>query len=109
MLNFVEVVELFDGLSVGVVIVVVCVCDVVVVVGLIENDGGCFYNMIVFVMLNGIVLCYCKMYLWVGEYGVVLFGDCYVMVEWCGVWIGLLICYDSEFLEIGCVFVVFGV
>ncbi|MDR5662749.1 carbon-nitrogen hydrolase, partial [Burkholderia cenocepacia] len=75
--------------------------DVAVVVGLIENDGGRFYNTTVFVTPNGIALRYRKTHLWVGEHGVVLPGDRYATVEWRGVRIGLLICYDSEFPETG--------
>lgn len=72
---------------------------VAVVVGLIENDGGRFYNTSVFVAPEGLALSYRKTHLWVSEPGLVLPGDRYATLEWRGVRIGLLICYDSEFPE----------
>ncbi|MNS82674.1 (R)-stereoselective amidase [compost metagenome] len=70
-----------------------------VVVGLIENDGGQYYNTTVFITPEGIALSYRKTHLWVSEPGLVLPGDRYATVEWRGVRIGLLICYDTEFPE----------
>ncbi|HHT8897608.1 TPA: carbon-nitrogen hydrolase family protein [Burkholderia cenocepacia] len=99
--NLAGLAEPLDGPSVGAVIAAARARDVAVVVGLIENDGGRFYNTTVFVTPNGIALRYRKTHLWVGEHGVVLPGDRYATVEWRGVRIGLLICYDSEFPETG--------
>jgi (R)-amidase len=73
--------------------------DVAVVVGLIENDGGQFYNTTLFITPDGIRLSYRKTHLWVSEPGLVRPGDRYGTVEWRGVRIGLLICYDTEFPE----------
>jgi (R)-amidase len=73
--------------------------DVAVVAGLIEHDRGQFYNTTVFVTPEGVALSYRKTHLWVSEHGVVLPGDRYAMVEWRGVRLGLLICYDVEFAE----------
>ncbi|MDQ4222415.1 nitrilase-related carbon-nitrogen hydrolase, partial [Pseudomonas aeruginosa] len=72
---------------------------VAVVVGLIENDGGKFYNTTVFVAPEGLLLSYRKTHLWVSEPGLVLPGDRFATLQWRGVRIGLLICYDSEFPE----------
>ncbi|KML61324.1 carbon-nitrogen hydrolase [Burkholderia cepacia] len=99
--NLAEVAEPLDGPSIAAVIAAARARDVAVVVGLIENDGGRFYNTTVFVTPDGIALRYRKTHLWVSEHGVVLPGDRYATVEWRGVRIGLLICYDSEFPETG--------
>ncbi|MFJ4374352.1 carbon-nitrogen hydrolase family protein [Pseudomonas japonica] len=72
---------------------------VAVVVGLIENDGGHYYNTTLFITPEGIQLSYRKTHLWISEPGLVLPGDRYGTVEWRGVRIGLLICYDTEFPE----------
>ncbi|WP_175971778.1 carbon-nitrogen hydrolase family protein [Burkholderia sp. BCC0322] len=99
--NLAECAEPLDGPSVGAVIAAARARDVAVVVGLIENDGGRFYNTTVFVTPDGIALRYRKTHLWVSERGVVLPGDRYATIEWRGTRIGLLICYDNEFPETG--------
>ena len=99
--NLADVAEPLDGPSVGAVITAARARDVAVVVGLIENDGGRFYNTTVFVTPDSIALRYRKTHLWVSERDVVQPGDRYATVEWRGVRIGLLICYDSEFPESG--------
>ncbi len=73
--------------------------DVAVVIGLVERDGGRFYNTTALVTPDGVALSYRKTHLWVAERGAVLAGDRYATVEWRGVRIGLLICYDIEFPE----------
>ena len=42
------------------------------VVGLIENDGGHYYNTSLFITPEGIALSYRKTHLWVSEPGTVL-------------------------------------
>ncbi|WP_431822046.1 carbon-nitrogen hydrolase family protein [Burkholderia sp. F1] len=93
--------ERLDGPSVRAVMEAARARNVAVVVGLTENDRGRFYNTTVFITPDGIALSYRKTHLWVSERGVVLPGDRYATVEWRGVRIGLLICYDSEFPESG--------
>ncbi|MVV49740.1 carbon-nitrogen hydrolase family protein [Pseudomonas sp. PB120] len=73
--------------------------DVAVVIGLIESDGGQFYNTLLLITPEGVALSYRKTHLWVSEPGLVLPGDRYATVQWRGVRIGLLICYDIEFPE----------
>ncbi|BAU75785.1 carbon-nitrogen hydrolase family protein [Metapseudomonas furukawaii] len=73
--------------------------DLAVVCGLTENDQGRYYNTSVLVTPDGIALSYRKTHLWVGEGEAVLPGDRFSTVEWRGVRIGLLICYDCEFPE----------
>ncbi|MBC9251579.1 carbon-nitrogen hydrolase [Pseudomonas alcaligenes] len=73
--------------------------DLAVVVGLTENDQGRYYNTSVLVTPEGIALSYRKTHLWVGEGELVQAGDRYATVEWRGMRLGLLICYDSEFPE----------
>lgn len=91
--------EPLDGPTVRAVIAAARERDVAVVVGLIENDRGRFYNTSLFITPDGIALTYRKTHLWVGEPGLVLPGDRFATVEWRGVRLGLLICYDCEFPE----------
>ncbi|KVS43996.1 carbon-nitrogen hydrolase [Burkholderia ubonensis] len=93
--------EPLDGPSVQAVMHAARARNVAVVVGLTENDRGRFYNTTAFITPDGVALSYRKTHLWVSERGVVLPGDRYATVEWRGVRIGLLICYDSEFPESG--------
>jgi len=76
--------------------------DIAVVVGLIENDNGCFYNTSLFITPNGIAHIYRKTHLWIDEPGLVSPGNSYSTIEWRGVRLGLLICYDCEFPESAC-------
>ena len=73
--------------------------DVAVVIGLVERDGARFYNTTALVTPDGVALSYRKTHLWVAERRAVLPGDRYATVEWRGVRVGLLICYDIEFPE----------
>lgn len=82
--------------------------DVAVLVGLIERDGECFYNTLLFITPHGVALSYRKTHLWVGEPGLVLPGDRFSTVLWRGVRIGLLICYDIEFPESACALAALG-
>jgi len=91
--------ESLDGASVHAIQQAVRDRDVAVVVGLIEEEGGCFYNTTVFVAPEGILFKYRKTHLWVSEPGLVLPGDRYTTLRWRGICIGLLICYDTEFPE----------
>lgn len=91
--------EPVDGPSVSAVHAAARERNVAVVTGFIENDGGKFYNTTVFITPDGVALRYRKTHLWVSEHGVVLPGDRFVTVEWRGVRLGLLICYDIEFAE----------
>jgi (R)-amidase len=91
--------ESIDGPSVSAIRAAARESNVAVVTGFIENDGGKFYNTTVFVTPDGVALSYRKTHLWVSEHGVVLPGDRFATVEWRGVRLGLLICYDIEFAE----------
>ncbi|WP_028227912.1 carbon-nitrogen hydrolase family protein [Paraburkholderia ferrariae] len=91
--------EPIDGPSVSAIRAAARERNVAVVTGLIENDGSKFYNTTVFVTPDGVALSYRKTHLWVAEHGVVLPGDRFATVEWRGVRLGLLICYDIEFAE----------
>ncbi|NUU38213.1 carbon-nitrogen hydrolase family protein [Pseudomonas sp. C2B4] len=82
--------------------------DIAVVVGLIECDGERFYNTTLFITPEGVALSYRKTHLWVGEPGLVLPGDRFSTVQWRGVRIGLLICYDIEFPEGACALAALG-
>lgn len=73
--------------------------DVAVVVGLVENDAGTFYNTSVLVTPEGVALSYRKTHLWPSERGLVEPGDRFSTVLWKGIRVGLLICYDIEFPE----------
>ncbi|MCE7761344.1 carbon-nitrogen hydrolase [Pseudomonas putida] len=97
--NIAEQALALDSPSILAIQQAVCERQVAVVVGLIENDGGHYYNTTLFITPEGIQLSYRKTHLWVSEPGLVLPGDRYGTVAWRGVRIGLLICYDTEFPE----------
>ncbi|WP_179401952.1 carbon-nitrogen hydrolase family protein [Burkholderia guangdongensis] len=91
--------EPLDGPSVRAITAAARERNVAVVIGLIERDGDRHYNTTVLVTPDGVALSYRKTHLWVSEPGVVLPGDRYATVEWRGVRVGILICYDIEFPE----------
>lgn len=97
--NIAERAEPLDGPSVQAIRQAARERNLAVVVGLIENDGGQFYNTTLLITPEGIALHYRKTHLWVGEPDLVRPGDRFATVEWRGVRIGLLICYDTEFPE----------
>jgi (R)-amidase len=97
--NLAQLAEPLDGPSVQAVCRAARERDVAVVVGLIESAGGQFYNTLLLITPDGVALSYRKTHLWVGESAFVLPGDRYATVQWRGVRIGLLICYDIEFPE----------
>lgn len=91
--------EAIDGDAVQAVVAEARQRNVAVVLGLYENANGIFYNTTLFIAPEGILLTYRKTHLWVPEHGIVVPGDRFATVEWRGVRLGLLICYDSEFPE----------
>lgn len=97
--NIAAIAEPLDGPSVRAIKTAVRERDIAAVVGLIENDRGNYYNTSLFITPEGIALSYRKTHLWITEPGLVLPGDRYATIEWRGVRLGLLICYDSEFPE----------
>ncbi len=97
--NLASLAEPLDGPSLRAIQQAARERDVGVVVGLTEHDQGRDYNTSVLVTPEGIALSYRKTHLWVGEGELVQAGDRYSTVEWRGVRIGLLICYDCEFPE----------
>ncbi|MGY2681878.1 carbon-nitrogen hydrolase family protein [Pseudomonas tolaasii] len=94
-----EVAEPLDGPTLQAVIQAARAQDIAVVIGMIESDGGQFYNTTVLITPEGIALRYRKTHLWPLERGVVNPGDRYATCLWKGVRVGLLICYDIEFPE----------
>ncbi|WP_395608978.1 carbon-nitrogen hydrolase family protein [Pseudomonas sp. B22129] len=94
-----EVAEPLDGPTVQAVIQAARARDIAVVIGMIENDDGQFYNTTLLITPEGIALRYRKTHLWPLERGVVNPGDRYATCLWNGVRVGLLICYDIEFPE----------
>lgn len=94
-----EVAEPLDGPTLQAVIQAARAHDIAVVIGMIESDGGQFYNTTVLITPEGIALRYRKTHLWPLERGVVNPGDRYATCLWKGVRVGLLICYDIEFPE----------
>ncbi|WLH53058.1 carbon-nitrogen hydrolase family protein [Pseudomonas tolaasii] len=94
-----EVAEPLDGPTLQAVIQASRAQDIAVVIGMIESDGGQFYNTTVLITPEGIALRYRKTHLWPLERGVVNPGDRYATCLWKGVRVGLLICYDIEFPE----------
>lgn len=89
--------EAIDGEAVQAVVEAARQHNIAVVLGLYENANGTFYNTTLFIAPEGILLTYRKTHLWLPEHGIVVPGDRFSTVEWRGVRLGLLICYDSEF------------
>ena len=106
--NIARVAESVGGPSVQAICAAARERDVAVVVGLIERDGERFYNTTLFITPEGVALSYRKTHLWVGEPGLVLPGERFSTVQWRGVRIGLLICYDIEFPEGACALAALG-
>ncbi|AYC33887.1 carbon-nitrogen hydrolase [Pseudomonas cavernae] len=97
--NVRQLAEPLDGPSVQAVRAAARERDVAVVVGMLEADGGEVYNSSLLISPEGVALRYRKTHLWPDERGLVRPGDRFATVEWRGVRIGLLICYDIEFPE----------
>ncbi|PMZ72590.1 carbon-nitrogen hydrolase family protein [Pseudomonas sp. FW305-70] len=106
--NIARFAEPVSGSSVQAICAVARERDIAVVVGLIERDGESFYNTTLFITPEGVALSYRKTHLWVGEPALVLPGDRFSTVQWRGVCIGLLICYDIEFPESACALAALG-
>ena len=73
---------------------------VAVMVGFPENADGVFHNANVLIDKDGeIILHYRKTHSWASDVGVFTPGDRFVVTEWNGIKVGLLICFDIEFPE----------
>ncbi len=94
-----RVAETLEGPSLRAIQQAVCQRNVSVIIGLVENDAGVFYNTSVLVTPEGISLCYRKTHLWPSERGDISPGDRFVTTLWKGVRVGILICYDIELPE----------
>lgn len=94
-----EVAEPLTGPSVQAVQRAVRERNVAVVIGMAELDDGRYYNTTLLITPQGIALRYRKTHLWASDRGVFSAGDRYSTVEWNGLCVGLLICYDIEFPE----------
>jgi (R)-amidase len=94
-----ETAEPLDGPTVSAVQAAAREHNIAVVIGMAENDNGCFYNTTLLITPEGIALKYRKTHLWASDRGVFEAGDRYATCEWNGVRVGLLICYDIEFPE----------
>jgi predicted amidohydrolase len=71
----------------------------VIVVGLIEKEGGDFYNTAVAIERGTVVARYRKTYLLRGEQSVFQPGEAFPVFDVLGVRIGINICYDLNFSE----------
>jgi len=94
-----SVAEPLDGPTLQAVQQAVRERNVSVVVGLVENDRGTYYNTSVLMTPEGIALSYRKTHLWPDERGDITPGDRFVTALWKGVRVGILICYDIELPE----------
>lgn len=73
---------------------------VAVMAGFAENADGVFHNANVLIDKDGeIRLHYRKTHSWSSDVGVFTPGDRFVVTEWNGIKVGLLICFDIEFPE----------
>ena len=94
-----QVAETLEGPSLQAVQQAVRERNVAVVIGLVENDAGVFYNTSVLITPDGLSLAYRKTHLWPSERGDITPGDRFGTVVFKGVRIGILICYDIELPE----------
>ncbi|EIK68881.1 hydrolase, carbon-nitrogen family [Pseudomonas synxantha BG33R] len=94
-----KVAEPLDGTTLQAVQQAVRQRNVSVVIGLVERDGGVYYNTSVLITPEGIALRYRKTHLWPSERADITPGDRFVTTLLNGVRVGLLICYDIELPE----------
>ncbi|MCK0715106.1 carbon-nitrogen hydrolase family protein [Chromohalobacter sarecensis] len=74
--------------------------DTALALGFLERDGEHVFNTTVLITPeDGIALRYRKAHLWPDERDLVAPGDRVGCIEWRGLQVGLLICYDLEFPE----------
>jgi len=75
--------------------------NLAVAIGFLEriDEKRCFNASVLITPEDGLQLHYRKTHLWTDERKLVTPGDCLTCVEWRGLYIGLLICYDLEFPE----------
>ncbi|MCU1769365.1 carbon-nitrogen hydrolase family protein [Pseudomonas protegens] len=94
-----ECAETLDGPSVQAVLQQVRERQVAVVIGLAERAGEHYYNSSLLLTPEGIALHYRKTHLWPSERGAFCPGDRFTTVQWKGLRVGILICYDIELPE----------
>lgn len=75
--------------------------NLAVAIGFLEriDETRCFNASVLITPEDGLLLHYRKTHLWTDEHVLVTPGDRLVCVEWRGLNIGLMICYDLEFPE----------
>ncbi|CAI3952906.1 carbon-nitrogen hydrolase family protein [Commensalibacter papalotli (ex Botero et al. 2024)] len=74
--------------------------NIAITVGMAEAHEGKFYNTTVFITPeDGLLAYYRKTHLWLTDHGIFDAGDRYSCIEWRGVKIGFLICFDIEYPE----------
>lgn len=98
--NVAELAETLDGPSLTAVRAAARSAGVAVAIGLAERRNGRFFNSAVLIDADGeIALHYSKTHLYLSDQGVFERGDAFPVVEWRGIRLGLLICFDIEFPE----------
>ncbi|CAI3956278.1 Omega-amidase YafV/Nit2 [Commensalibacter communis] len=74
--------------------------NVATAIGMAEEHEGKFYNTTVFITPeDGLLAYYRKTHLWLTDHGIFDAGDRYSCIEWRGIKIGFLICFDIEYPE----------
>lgn len=98
--NIEQLAETLDGPSISKVHALAREKNVAVVIGMAEKCEGKFHNTTVLITPeDGVLGYYRKTHLWASDKGIFTAGDRYTCVEWKGVKIGFLICFDIEFPE----------
>lgn len=98
--NLKTISEPLDGSSITRLISVAQQKDVAIAIGFAEEHQGKYYNTTVFITPeDGVLAYYRKTHLWLTDQGIFDAGDRYSCVEWRGVKIGFLICFDIEYPE----------
>lgn len=98
--NINQIAEPLDGPAITKLHLAAKIKNVAVVIGLAEKCDDKFYNTTVLITPeDGVLAYYRKTHLWSTDKGIFTLGDRYTSIEWKGVRIGFLICFDIEFPE----------
>lgn len=98
--NIAKIAEPLSGSSIMEIHRLAKLKNVAVVIGIAESHEGKYYNTTVIVTPEeGVLAYYRKTHLWETDKNIFTAGDRFTSVEYKGVRIGLLICFDIEFPE----------
>lgn len=98
--NLQTISESLDGASITRLVSLAQQKNVAIAIGMAEEHQSKYYNTTVFITPeDGLLGYYRKTHLWLTDQGIFDAGDRYSCVEWRGIKIGFLICFDIEYPE----------